>query len=86
MQPFTTRLLGIIFLCVIASSDLDAGKPHCFTDIICSDGRGSSFTNNTRWAKRTNGKRWFQQNGNHRSECNAYETLTIQPVAEHPTP
>jgi len=63
-------------------------KAHCFADIVCSNSNGRIFNNNTNWANRTNGKRWFQNQGNHRAECNSlganyFNSMNIEELAKN---
>lgn len=58
-------------LMMLGSSNANAAPAHCFADVSCTSSEGGSFTNNTNWNRRTNGKKWRQIFGPHRSECNS---------------
>lgn len=60
-----------LFLGSAAFADDVKAAAHCFADVAISvDGQQSANANKI-WDRRTNGKKWFQIQGNHRSECDS---------------
>jgi len=68
----TLFILPLLFGTAAFSTQANAAA-HCFADVKISNGTQSVNENNNR-DRRTNGKKWRQVLGNHRSECNSHGT------------